>query len=103
LSLATIALFTYRLTLKTGSHFFDSKVAGGVPTMNHWQRLDASQSLNVQGPSRVGHTGLLLSMVQNGVGISRLLDVAARPLVASGQLVTLLQGCFEQDAIAIFA
>ncbi len=74
-----------------------------VPTMNHWERLDAPQSLHVQGASRVDHTGLLLSMVQNGVGISRLLDVAARPLVATGQLVPLLQGCFEQDAIAIYA
>jgi DNA-binding transcriptional LysR family regulator len=74
-----------------------------VPAMNHWQRLDTAQSLRVQGDSRVDHTGLLLSMVQSGVGISRLLDVAARPLVASGQLVPLLQGYFEQDAIAIHA
>ena len=71
--------------------------------MNRWQRLDAPQSLQVQGASRVDHTALLLSMVQHGVGISRLLDVAARPLVANGQLVPLLQGCFEQDAIAIYA
>ncbi|WP_158268715.1 LysR family transcriptional regulator [Limnohabitans sp. Hippo3] len=74
-----------------------------VPAMNRWQRLDTPQSLHVQGDSRVDHTGLLLSMVQHGVGISRLLDVAARPLVASGQLAPVLQGCFEQDAIAIYA
>ena len=74
-----------------------------VPSMNIWQRLDEASSLRVQGDSRVDHTGLLLSMVQHGVGISRLLDIAAKPLVDAGQLVPLLEGYFEQDAIAIYA
>jgi DNA-binding transcriptional LysR family regulator len=41
--------------------------------------------------------------VQHGVGISRLLDAAAKPLVSTGALVPVLPGQFEQDAIPIYA
>lgn len=41
--------------------------------------------------------------MQHGVGIARLLDAAADPLVRSGALVPVLSGHFEQDAIPIYA
>lgn len=74
-----------------------------APKMNVWPRSDGQPSVQVQGATRVDQTAVMLSLVQQGVGISRVLDAAARPLVASGHLVPVLSGQFEQDAIPIYA
>jgi DNA-binding transcriptional LysR family regulator len=72
-------------------------------SMNTWPRKDGAPSLQVQPSTRVDQTAVLLSLVQHGAGIARLLDVAAQPLVASGQLLRLLAPHFEQEAIPIYA
>lgn len=74
-----------------------------APRLNRWQRLDHQEALQVKGQTRADNSGVLLSLVVNGVGISRLMDLVARPLVESGRLVPLLQTYFDQEAIPIFA
>lgn len=74
-----------------------------VSHMNVWTRSDGAIGLSVKGDTRVDQTAVLLSLVQHGVGISRLLDVAAYPLVLRGELQPLLREQFEQDAIPIYA
>ena len=44
-----------------------------------------------------------MALVQHGVGIARLHDLMARPLVRSGQLVPLLQAYFVSPPVPIYA
>lgn len=74
-----------------------------ISNMNTWVCKDKERSVQVKGATRVDQTAVLLSLVQHGVGISRLLDAAAKPLVSTGALVPVLPGQFEQDAIPIYA
>jgi DNA-binding transcriptional LysR family regulator len=74
-----------------------------TPNMNLWPHSDGQPPLLAQGSTRVDQTSVLLSLVLQGVGISRLLDAAARPLVANGSLVPILPGQFASEAIPIYA
>ena len=73
-----------------------------APTLSRWQRLDGKPSFEVKGQTRVDDSGVQLSLTVHGVGITRLMDAVARPYVASGQLVPLLQSYFDQDAVPIY-
>lgn len=74
-----------------------------APSMNTWLRSDGQGELHIKGHTRVDQTAVLLTLVQQGVGISRLLDAAARTLVLRGELIRILEGHFEQDDIPIYA
>jgi DNA-binding transcriptional LysR family regulator len=72
-------------------------------SMNQWERQDASSGLQVKGHTLTDSSAVLLSMVRHGVGIARLLDIVAAPLVTSGELVPLLRPQFDVVGIPIYA
>lgn len=59
--------------------------------------------LEVTGHTRTDNSAVTLSLVQQGVGIGQLTDLLARPLVASGALVSLLPEHFERPRVPVFA
>ena len=72
-------------------------------SMNHWERLDAKLGLQVKGQTLTDNSAVLLSMVRHGVGIARLLDIVAAPLVKTGELVPLLCPHFDVQGIPVYA
>ncbi|OGB82826.1 MAG: LysR family transcriptional regulator [Burkholderiales bacterium RIFOXYC12_FULL_60_6] len=57
----------------------------------------------VSGQTRTDNSAVTLSLVQQGVGIGRLMDLLARPLVACGALVPLLSAYFDSPRVPIYA
>ena len=72
------------------------------PGLNRWSRTGQPDFI-VPGHTRADNTALLLSLVVQGVGISRLHDLMAAPWVRSGALVPLLQDHFASPRIPIYA
>lgn len=78
------------------------------PTLNRWLLSAGAQGkggseLVVSGQTRTDNSAVMLALVQQGVGIGRLMDQLARPLVASGALVPLLQDYFASPPVPIYA
>ena len=75
------------------------------PTLNRWTLTnpDGPKDMAINGHTRTDNTALLLSLVLHGVGIARLNDLYARPLVRQGKLVPVLQQHFTSPPIPIFA
>ncbi len=78
------------------------------PQLNRWPLSAPSPSkgdkeLTVAGHTRTDNSAVMLSLVQQGVGIGRLMDLLAGPLVASGELVPLLQEHFASPRVPIYA
>jgi DNA-binding transcriptional LysR family regulator len=78
------------------------------PLLNRWPLRAAlstkgGNELIVAGHTRTDNSAVMLSLVQQGVGIGRLMDLLARPLVASGALVPLLQEHFASPRVPIYA
>lgn len=75
------------------------------PILNHWT-LAASgkpQALQVQGHTRTDNSAVVMTLVQQGVGIARLMDLLAQPLVQTGALVPVLSGHFDSARVPIYA
>ncbi len=77
------------------------------PLLNHWglapKPAGPGGSLQVAGHTRADSTALLLALVLAGTGIGRLMDLVARPLVHTGQLVPLLTAHFTDPQVPIHA
>ncbi len=75
------------------------------PSLNRWPMADTQgkKELQVKGHTRTDNTALLLSLVLHGVGIGRINDLFALPLVRQGLLVPLLQDQFVSPSIPIYA
>jgi len=70
-----------------------------IPAASRWPvKLD-----NNRGQTITDNSALVLSLTLGGLGISQLIDLTARPLVATGQLVPVLAGHFEKPSIPIYA
>lgn len=77
------------------------------PALNQWALKAGPHgkggNLMVRGQTRTDNTAVTLTLVQQGVGIGRLMDLLARPLVATGALVPLLQDHFDNPCVPIYA
>jgi DNA-binding transcriptional LysR family regulator len=78
------------------------------PLLNRWPlagdgRPKDQAALTVPGETRTDNSAVMMSLVQHGVGIGRLMDLLARPLVASGALVPVLTGHFANPRVPIYA
>ena len=75
------------------------------PSLNQWAMGAGRQArvIDVQGHTRTDNTAIVLALVQQGVGISRIVDIVARPLVRSGALVPVLADEFATPALPIHA
>ncbi|MCB1994364.1 MAG: LysR family transcriptional regulator [Burkholderiaceae bacterium] len=63
-----------------------------IAAQNQWltSTADADQALPMRAHTRTDNSAVVLSLVLAGVGIGRLMDIVARPLVAAGQLLPVL-------------
>ncbi|QDL56232.1 LysR family transcriptional regulator [Rhodoferax aquaticus] len=75
------------------------------PTLNRWSFADSQGpgEYQVKGYTRTDNTALLLSMALQGVGIARINDLYALPLIREGRLVPILQSYFASPRIPIYA
>jgi DNA-binding transcriptional LysR family regulator len=75
------------------------------PALNRWTMLTAKgpRELVVKAHTRTDNTAVMLSLVLHGVGIARLAELVARPLVRSGELVPVLPDRIEVSAAPMYA
>lgn len=78
------------------------------PLLNRWSLAAAPSGkgggeLVVPGQTRTDNSAVMMTLVEQGVGIGRLMDLLARPLVARGALVPLLQDHFASPRVPIYA
>jgi DNA-binding transcriptional LysR family regulator len=78
------------------------------PLLNRWPfqgdgKAKDQGALVVPGHTRTDNSAVMMSLVQHGVGIGRLMDLLARPLVASGALVPVLTGHFANPRVPVYA
>jgi DNA-binding transcriptional LysR family regulator len=75
------------------------------PALNQWQLGSgkAAVEIVVRGHTRSDNTAVVLALVQQGVGIGRLIDLVAEPLVAAGALVPVLPQWSSPATVQVFA
>jgi DNA-binding transcriptional LysR family regulator len=76
------------------------------PTLNRWvwrERHKAGAELVVQGDTRTDNTAVALALAQHGVGIARIVDLAAQPLLRAGALVRVLPAHFATTPVPMYA
>jgi DNA-binding transcriptional LysR family regulator len=87
------------------------------PLVNHWPiKIDSMKVSKVggkaakkpemydaQGHTRTDNSGILLALIREGVGMARVMDILAAPLIQSGQLVPLLQAELDDQRTPIYA
>lgn len=78
-----------------------------APALNEWAYQVPGRRegavFQARGSTRVDNTAALVALVQCGVGISRIVDRVAQPLVASGSLVPVLAGQFRSEPLPMLA
>jgi DNA-binding transcriptional LysR family regulator len=75
------------------------------PGLNRWPLTATAgkSELQVVGHTRTDNTALQLNLVLNGVGIARINDLHALPLIRAGRLVPLLEDHFVSPVVPILA
>jgi DNA-binding transcriptional LysR family regulator len=77
------------------------------PVLNRWTFHSAADGkpteLQVSGHTRTDNSAILMSLVQQGVGVARLMDLLAEPLVRRGELVPLLRADLGSPRVPIYA
>ena len=75
------------------------------PSLNDWRLADgdAVRAVSVRGHVRADTTAVVLALVQSGVGIGRIVTIAAEPLVAAGLLVPVLPGLSADPPVPVHA
>jgi DNA-binding transcriptional LysR family regulator len=69
-----------------------------------WRAADRSEhELVVQGHTRTDNTAVVVALAQHGVGIARIVDLVAQPLVKIGALVPVLPAQFSTTPVTMFA
>ncbi len=75
------------------------------PALNRWRMGTGKQAQEfvVDPQTRTDNTAVVLALVQNGVGIARVTDLVAAPLVRSGALVPVLPALFATSPLPVYA
>jgi DNA-binding transcriptional LysR family regulator len=74
--------------------------------LNRWAWRGGGKSDNefiVQGHTRTDNTAVVVALAQQGVGIARIVDLVAQPLVKIGALVPVLPEHFSTKPVPMFA
>ncbi|RVT51662.1 LysR family transcriptional regulator [Rubrivivax albus] len=76
-----------------------------IAAQNQWlaNPAEADQALPMRAHTRTDNSAVVLSLVLHGVGIGRLMDIVARPLVAAGRLLPVLPGLGPSAATPVYA
>ncbi len=75
------------------------------PGHNQW-RLGAGREVrefSVRGHTRTDNTAVVLALVQQGLGIGRIVDIVAQPLVARGELIPVLPELAAEPPVPVYA
>ncbi len=77
----------------------------GNAALNRWAMRSgkAEQELLVKGHTRTDNTAVMFSLVLQGVGIARLAELVAAPLVSEGRLVSVLPDRMVMPAAPLYA
>lgn len=75
------------------------------PGLNLWEHRQGRGTalFDARGHTRADSTATLAALVQCGAGIGRIVDLVARPLVASGTLVRVLPEVFASQPVPMYA
>jgi DNA-binding transcriptional LysR family regulator len=75
------------------------------PALNRWTFDEGGRIVEwaVQAHTRSDDTAVILALAVGGVGIARITDIAARPFVASGQLVEVLAAQHHSQVVPMYA
>jgi DNA-binding transcriptional LysR family regulator len=75
------------------------------PQMNRWPLRDGGKGAvyDARGYTRSDSVVMILELVRAGVGLGRVMDLLATPLVRRGELVPLLQDEIDRQTVPIFA
>ncbi|MCK6432353.1 MAG: LysR family transcriptional regulator [Burkholderiaceae bacterium] len=73
--------------------------------LNQWRlgRGREATTLHVSGHTRTDNTAVALSLVREGVGIGRVVNIVAGPLVARGELVPVLADLTAETPVPVYA
>jgi DNA-binding transcriptional LysR family regulator len=75
-----------------------------MPHLNQWPVPGASGELmTVQGHTRTDNSATVLALVRHGVGIGRLVDQLAQPLVSRGELLPVLPAHTTSNSVPLYA
>jgi len=75
-----------------------------MPHLNQWPVPDTSGELmTVQGHTRTDNSATVLALVRHGVGIGRLVDQLAHPLVSRGELLPVLPAYTTSQSVPLYA
>lgn len=77
----------------------------GLPALNLWPLAQGRdiREITVRGQTRTDNTAVVLSMAQQGLGIARIVDIVAEPLVAAGALVPVLADWSADVPVPMYA
>lgn len=75
------------------------------PQMNRWPLRNAGKeaTYEVRGHTLSDNVALILALAREGVGIGRVMDLLAAPLIRRGELVPLLQDQIDSQRVPIHA
>ena len=73
------------------------------PALNRWRMGAGKQEFLVDAHTRTDNTGVVLALALNGVGIARVIDLVAVPLVQAGALVPVLPEVFSTPPFPVYA
>ena len=75
------------------------------PALNEWSYREhgADGVFSARGRVRSDSTATMVALAQCGIGIARIVDVVARPLVAAGALVPVLRDTFAAAPVPMYA
>lgn len=80
-------------------------VNSAIPGHNRWTLNEGKRTVEfvAEGHTRTDNTVTALALVEQGVGIARVIDLVARPLVRRGVLVPVLPGRFATPPVPMYA
>jgi DNA-binding transcriptional LysR family regulator len=75
------------------------------PHMNRWPLKNAGRDIfyQVRSHTRSDNTALILALAREGVGVGRIMDLLAAPLIHRGDLMALLQDQLDNQCVPIYA
>lgn len=75
------------------------------PQMNRWPLKNAGKeaTYEARGHTRSDNVALILALAREGVGVGRVMDLLAAPLIRRGKLVPLLQDQIDRQVVPIYA
>lgn len=81
------------------------------PLINRWPlrasgnsaKAAAANYYQAVGHTRTDNSGMVMALIRSGCGIGRVMDVLAKPLIAKGELVPLLESVLDPQNVPIVA